>query len=243
MARRTGAIAPAGGTDCDGDGRIGIEDVRGGQPLVCGTSYGLDKTLVNLIRSLSDPQVISLTNNKAATLKSITDTSFDIDAKKSTRRTFSVTYSCKNLAPGQYLNDVTAALRGSVIAKELTAVNCGGSNLPPPAAQPEPEINPPVPQPQPLVPAPAPVQPIPQPQTQVQVNPQAGAAEQEEEEFSLAVANNDITEDGDQLAMSRLAYEDHPAVVLTLGMALTTAAGVALRRRTRTSAAKARIPR
>ena len=249
VAKETGALAPAGGTDCDGDGRITYADVPAGKPLVCGVSTGLDKTLLNLLGSLRDFQVINLQTRKTPTMAHVSSTSFSIDAKDETKRTFTVTYTCKGLSPGQYVNDMNASLRGILIAKASAVVNCGGVAIPPnPPPAVEPAVNPPPPQPQPLVPAPAPVNPAPQPQTQVQtqVNPQAGMAEQEEEQFELATALNELGfQDDEQLAMSRLAYEDNPAVVLTLGMALTSAlgVGVAVRRRTRTATAKASVRR
>jgi hypothetical protein len=243
MARLTGAIAPAGGTDCDGDGRIGAMDLRAGQPLVCTQSYGLDKTLVNLIRSLSDPQVITLSHNAAPTIAEVTREEFRIDAKKATSVGFTVTYSCKGLAAGQYVNEFTASLRSLSIAKGVTYVNCGGVSVRPPASEEEPVANPPLPQPQPLVPAPAPVNPVPQMQTQVQAqtNPQAGLADQEQEQIQLALADNGLLRDDEELSMTRLAYEDNPAVVLGLGMTMAAVAGgVMLRRRTRTRHALAR---
>ena len=248
MARLTGALAPKGGTDCDGDGVIGFEDVKAGQPLVCGQNFGLDKTLVNLIRSLADPQTITVTTKPTETMKAARVIDYKIDAKQPTKRTFSVTYTCKGVAPGQYINNIAASLRGLNIAKAVATINCGGVDRPPVrvGVAEEPAFNPPQPQPQPFAPAPAPVNPVPQPQSQIQVqtqvNPQAGMADQEEEQFQLATADNTLglQDEKDQLAMTGMSYADNPAVVLSIGMAMASAAGVgmALSRRRRTSVAK-----
>lgn len=251
MAKKTGAVAPRGGADCDADGKIGIDDVKAGEALVCSQSDGLDLTLVNLIQALDDPATITMHPNGAATMVNVSRASFDIDAKDQTKVTFNVTYSCEGLEPGQYVNEVAASLRGYKIANTTANINCGGSTNPPP--QPprvpaEPLGNPPPPQPQP-VPAPIPVNPVPQPQpqtqVQTQVNPQAGMADQEEEQFQLAAAENDIARDDDQLAMTGMSYEDSPAVVLGFGMTMAAGAGLALglRRRSRTASAKVTVRR
>ncbi|HVF04939.1 MAG TPA: hypothetical protein VNA20_08875 [Frankiaceae bacterium] len=257
IAKATGAIAPPGGTDCDGDGRIGYEDVPAGEPLVCGQSEGLDRTLVNLLQSLSDPQTITLSKKASPTMVEVSREEFRIDAKQTTKVSFSVTYSCKGLAPGQYENDLTAALRGDLIAKAVATVTCGGLAVPvkPPgvALPEEPASNPPPVQPQPIVPAPVPVNPVPQPQTQVQtqtqVNPQAGMADQEEQQFQLAGVTNDLRDEGelsgDQLAMSGLSYDDAALGVMAVGMGMATALGIGLsvRRRHRPALAKVRAGR
>lgn len=252
MARETGALAPRGGTDCDGDGRIGYEDVQAGEPLVCGQSEGLDRTLVNLLRSLSDPQTITLSKKASPTMVEVSREEFRIDAKQTTKVTFSVTYSCKGLTPGQYANDLTASLRGDLIAKAVATVTCGGVAVPvkPQAVTPnEPASNPPPVQPQPILPAPVPVNPVPQPQTQVQtqtqVNPQAGMADQEEQQFQLAAVTNDLRDEGelagDQLAMTGLSYDDAALGVMAVGMGLATALGIGMSVRRRHQPALARV--
>jgi hypothetical protein len=243
IARGTGAVAPAGGVDCDGDGRA---DILAGRALVCDQNYGLDVTLVNLLKSIDDPQTITLRGSSTPTLASISRTSWAIDAKQPTHVTFKVTYSCVGLAPGGYVNDLAAGLRGIEIATAVATVNCGGVSTPPrllpnPA---EPSGQQPVPAPQPVVPAIAPVNPLPQAQSQVQsqVNPQAGAADQEQEQLQVAAAENDITDGDEELAFSRLDSRwDAPVGGLAAGMMMATAAGVgvALRRRTRTRVARA----
>jgi hypothetical protein len=244
IAKATGAVAPAGGVDCDGDGHV---DIRAGRALVCGQNYGLDVTLVNLLKSIADPQTITLRGSSTPTLARISRTSWAINAKQSTHVTFTVTYSCVGLEPGGYVNDLTAGLRGSQIATAVATVNCGGVSTPPriipnPA---DPPAQQPAPVPQPAVPAIAPVNPLPQAQSQVQtqVNPQAGMADQEQEQLQVAAAENDITGEGeDELAMSRLDSRwDSPVGGLAAGMLMATGVGVgvALRRRTRTRVARA----
>jgi hypothetical protein len=249
VARGTHAVAPAGGVDCEGDG---IVDIKPGGPLVCGTNYGLDKTLINLLGSISDRQTISLRPSRSATLRALSLTSFGIDAKKASAARFSVTYSCAGLEPGQYLNDVTAALRGKLLARTVATVNCGGVTTPPRVITPLTPVEQPAPLPQPVVPAVVPAQPISQPQTQTQpqsqVNPQAGAADQEQEQINVATQTNDWSPDsdeGEELAMSRYDHSRDwaaPGMVNIAGMALMSAvaSGVALRRRTRTRVARAR---
>ena len=252
MARRTGALAPGRGTDCDGNGRVDGDDPRAGEPLVCEQNYGLDKTLVNLIKSLQDPQDITVDVSKDVTLRKVSQTTFRINAKNATKVKFTVTYGCIGVAPGSYQHTLKAGLRGIKIATAVATVNCG--NVPGPPVRPElgqPINQPPPIQPQP-VPAPiAPVQPVPQPQTQVQgqpqVNPQAGAAEQKQRQIQVALAENDIgPQDEDQLAMVGLSSEERavaPATaVVVAGMAMASAcAGVVLARRRRTQLARATI--
>jgi hypothetical protein len=247
MAAATGAVAPPGGTDCDANGRI---DIQAGKPLVCPQNYGLDKTLVNLLKSLSDPQVITLHAKQSETLRAISRATFPIDAKRATHVTFDTTFSCVGVQAGSYPNDVTAELRGYTVARAVATVNClGPGGLPPNPPNPPggvPDNPPPVPQPQPAVAVPAPVQPIPQAQTQVQtqVNPQAGAAEQDQEQAQLALATNDFgIADDDQLAMSALDRPEAagPRSVLVVGVVMAAGAGVALRRRTRTAYARSQV--
>jgi hypothetical protein len=247
MARRTGAVAPAGGTDCNGDGRA---DIKPGGALVCDQNTGLDKTIVNLLKSLADPQTISLSTHGGPTMRNVTRASFAIDAKQATNVSFAVTYSCVGVQAGSYDNTIEAALRGISIAKAVATVNCGA--FPPPPARADVfEGNPPV-APQPPAPAPAPiapVNPLPQAQSQpqAQVNPQAGVANQEQDQLQVATADNDITEgEADELAFSRLDQRSSwlgGGLVLGTGMALTSAlaGGVALRRRTRTRVARATL--
>lgn len=250
MARRTGALAPPGGIDCDGDGRINI---RAGEPLVCEQNYGLDTTLVNLIKALQDPQDLQVQVSKGVTLKNVTQTSWRINAKNATNRAFKVTYTCKGIEPGVYTHDLKAGLRNLLVAKAVATVTCGN---PPPGVRPpgneipnQPPNQPPPIQPQP-VPAPiAPVQPVPQPQTQVQgqpqVNPQAGAAEQKQKQIQVALAENDIgIQDEDQLAMVGLSNERHVApatAVVIAGMAMASACAGAFAYRRRTQVARQTI--
>jgi hypothetical protein len=246
MARRTEALAPAGGTDCDDDGR---PDIRAGEPLVCEQNYGLDKTLVNLIRALQDPQDLVVQVSPGITMRGVSRESFRINAKNATKVGFKVTYSCVGVQPGSYTHDLKAGLRGLIVAKAVATVNCGA--VPQPPERPDlglPPQQPPPVQPQP-VPAPiAPVQPVPQPQTQVQgqpqVNPQAGAAEQKQRQAQLALAENDIPQDEDQLAMVGLSSERHvtPAsAVVIAGMAMASACAGAVAYRRRTQAARATV--
>jgi hypothetical protein len=245
MARRTGALAPPGGTDCDGNGRA---DIPAGGALVCDQNYGLDKTIVNLLKSLSDHQTIALTTQPSQTMRNVTRTSFAIDAKQATHVKFQVTYSCVGVAPGSYDNTIQAALRGQSIAKAVATVNCGGPPGPLPHLGADPPPPPPV-QPPPPVPVPvAPVNPITQAQTQIQsqVNPQAGVANQEQDQLQVATAENDITEPevGDELAMSAIDPRSRwlaPGIVMAAGMAMSAGGAVALRRRTRTRVARATI--
>jgi hypothetical protein len=249
MAQATGAVAGPGGVDCDGDGRVqaGITpwegDVLPGKPLVCPQNYGLDKTLVNLLKSIADPQTLGLTVSRGPTVRNITQTAWPINAKSATKKGFKVTYSCVGVAPGVYPTDLRAGLRDIVIAKATATVTCG--NPPLPGSRPEAaavQIPPPNPQP---APAPiVPANPIAQPQvnSQVQANPQAGMAEQKEKQVQLAAAENDIP-DEDQLAFSALP-QDHPVpapAVALAGMAMATAAGVALALRRRAQQSVARV--
>lgn len=239
MAVATGAVAPAGGTDCDGDGRA---DLNRGEALVCDQNTGLDKTLVNLLKSLNDPQLLTLALHPTLTMRNVTKVTWGIDAKQPTQKTFKVTYSCVGVPAGSYLNSVDAVLRGQVVATAVATVNCGSLPLP----RERPDFVPPQPPAQAPAPVTAPVpplNPVAQTQVQTQVNPQAGMAEQEQNEFQLAAADNDITEPGmdDELAMSKADRWNGALVPYGVGLTMAAGAAVGLRRRTRTSLARARV--
>ncbi len=256
MARYTGALAPAKGVDCDGDRHL---DIRAGQPLVCGTNIGLDTTLINMLDSIKDRGVIELQSNRSPAIKAMSRTELLINAKDYTDRTFKVTYSCAGLAPGDYPVSFRGILRGRIVSNTASAlVQCNGPDGVPPPRPPNPLVaNEPLqpqppPQPQPMVPGIAPVNPVAQPQTQLQpqsqVNPQAGAADQDQEQHQLAGAFNDIgiPEDEDQLAMSALDRGWEPGLAVNVAammLASGLAAGVAVRRRSRTRLAQVRVRR
>ena len=255
MARLTNAVAPAGGTDCDANGKIDGNDPRAGEPLVCEQNFGLDRTLVNLINALQDPQDLSVQVTKSAVLRKVEPvTQWRINAKIPTKKQFSLTFSCVGLADEAFTHTLTAGLRGIKVGEETATVTCG--NPPPgtpprqPGEQPE-GSTPNQPPPAPAQPAPAPiapVQPIPQPQTQVnaqsQVNPQTGAAKQKQHQLQVALAENDIgIQDDDQLAMVGLSAEERaiaPATAVVIaGMAMASACAGAFAYRRRTQVAKA----
>jgi hypothetical protein len=55
IARATGALAPAGGVDCDGDGTI---DITPGQPLICSTGAsgeGIAEAITALVEAGTKP--------------------------------------------------------------------------------------------------------------------------------------------------------------------------------------------
>jgi hypothetical protein len=58
LARSTGALAPPGGVDCDGDGRT---DLPSGAPLTCAAGDDLTGAVLSLLAALRDPADLALT--------------------------------------------------------------------------------------------------------------------------------------------------------------------------------------
>ena len=251
MAAATGAVVPAGGLDCDGDGRV---DRRAGQPFVCRAERagaGVVAALEALTRTVADPARLAVSAQGATVVNPVAE----VDLAAPSRQAVRVTYSCVDRAAGSYTATLSARVADSAAGVATTLVTCAAA-APPRVAPPDrgaPIVPPPL-VPAPGAPAPAPplTNPAPLPQTQVQlnpqtqVNPQAAAASQEQEQLQVATALNDRLgpQEDESLAMSGLGdrHSDEPvgAAVLLVGGALAAGcAGAVARSRT----APARVER
>jgi hypothetical protein len=188
LARAAGTRAPAGGTDCDGDGTI---DLAAGKPLVCVITGHAGKTIVavaeplrRLLIGVTDSQPVGLESSDPAHVSVTAQGDYSkVDLKSVPELAFGVTFAC---AAGEGGRSFAATLQGTVagqgVASATPRLVCDNVARPEPAAakpekvqrqQPEPapvpnppapaSVSPPAPQPAPqLVAPPVPV-PIPAP--------------------------------------------------------------------------------
>lgn len=252
VARRTRALAPAGGVDCGNGLRVGA-----GEPLVCETPNGFGAVITDLVKGLVDEQDVRLVAADSPVLGAVDATGLrQLDVTRRTDVPFRVRVSCVDVRPGTYAATVDALLRGFRVATAKVAVTCTAvpaavaAVVPPRTAQ-EPQEPPPAQPVSQVPPAPAPAPPVVQPQaqpqpqaqvqSQVQVQPLTAAALQQQEELQLALALLGEERPGTEYAMvdRRREQTGRAHVLLALAMAASSAAGLA-RLRTRPAARRAR---
>jgi hypothetical protein len=253
LARGTDSLAPAGGVDCDGDGKRGQYDLSEGDPLVCDTSGSepnIGPVISTLLLGVKDPGTVAVkvTDPFNVTRDPILGpTSQIMNLKRQSVLQFSVPVSCTTAQDGLDLPvDLSPSVRALPVAgvHGRFTVQCRATpvvKVPPPAPRipPDPPIveRPPLPRPPPalaLVPPPnPPVQPI------SNINPNAGFSQQEEEQFQVATVTQDAQDQEQdeevELAMSSLDRDQRDATsgaLLAAGaLVLSAGAGVAYRRR------------
>jgi hypothetical protein len=202
VAYDSGALAPEGGVDCDGDGG---PDIQQGEALVCvmpsersGEATLLANAIVNLVRSIPNRGSVELSVSGAphATLNR---TSFDVEFKRTVQRSVEVTYACPGVPePTEFRYDVRATAGDAPLAATATTVRCTPRAAgPPPAARGVP----------PLAAAGAPAQQPPagngntnpnvnpNTQSQPQAQAQAGAALEPEERVQLTAADVQVRDE------------------------------------------------
>ncbi|HVE73850.1 MAG TPA: sialidase family protein [Mycobacteriales bacterium] len=259
MSRDTGALAPEGGIDCDGDGRI---DIQAEQPLVCELTsqqnrIDLAPALLQVLSSLVDMQRPNVLVGGAAQTKALAAQLSGppgvstVDVKRTNALDYSLRVTCAESLTGQ---TVPLQLRPAVGARVGRAsplnVVCGVAPKPSPAPLPPlippaaavlaVPVLPPLPVPPP---APAPVGAqaaapagAPVAVTAVQPGVALGLAP-EEEQAQLAYAEQRDLEEagklGQELAMvARSPAPDQLALRLAaMGLLCAAATGVAMRRR------------
>lgn len=240
IALATGAVAPRGGTDCDGDG---VADIEPGQPLVCDLNgQGLTSAIVELLRSVKQEAGVELrvqADPRVATAAS-QPTFPVVNLKAYARLPFDIAYSCVPALAGRTMPvQLEAVSREQVLARATARVLCGLPVPPrpvPPAAPPPqhaaavaPAAPPPV---APIVHANPLPNPNPNPQMQPNLHAQAGMAANEQTQPQLALAGQ-LTDANEQLAMSDRRQQETALTTLALGAALCAgcAAGFAVCRR------------
>jgi hypothetical protein len=268
-AQDTGSLAPAGGIDCDADGKT---DVAEGDPLVCdfapgatsnvpvgvpivggGDSVrGMSGAIVAMLRAQRDPATVRLTSSAPGIATVVNGVHPGVDLKVPNVVSSQVRFTCAKANFGKTVDVRLPAHVGARLVSEATAkVTCAAPAPPPAAAEPEPipvfRDRPPVAAlavPAPAPPAPAQnLNPNPNPNPQPNAMTQAGMAAEEQQAPQLAFAVGDFGPGADEeLAMSRLDDRRGPGMGLLGGaVLLSSLAGAAeLRRRSRTRTAVAR---
>jgi hypothetical protein len=259
LAVGTDSLAPAGGVDCDGDGKRTQYDLSEGDPLICETSGSepnIGPVISTLLLGVEDPGTVAVkvTDPFDVTRDPIQGpTSRIMNLKRQSVLPFSVPVSCTtaqdgldlpvDLAPTVRALPVLNAHGGGYVHGRFT-VQCRSTpplpKLPPPPPRipPDPPVDrPPLPRPPPalaLVPPPnPPVQPI------SNINPNAGFSQQEEEQFQVATvtqgAQEEEQEEELELAMSAVDRDQRDATSGALlaggALVLSTGVGIAYRRR------------
>lgn len=257
VSEGTQTLAPPGGTDCDDDREIDIEE---GAPLVCsfhrerGGETSIAPAIVGLLRSLEDLQTVSFDfvgDTRVAQPKTALVFE-DVNVKTPNFLAVDVTFRCDLATAGSVYHMTLRARAGErQVGEPAVATVACAVPLPPPREFPVPPIDPPAKLAAIAVAPLPPPPPAPVPQTQVNPNPnpnpqaqaQAGAAFEEEEAPQLAFAQVEITEEDVDLAMvGRESAEEQAARnLLWVALALTAAAGFAAERRFRARGAPATV--
>jgi len=130
----TGAVAPTGGLDCDGDGE---PDLRQGEPLVCvgqssgGTISTAGPAVRTLIDALGSRGPVELRPRPAEGLEIEVERRYgNVDVRTAARFDFPVTARCTGAAPVEAVLDAVAG--GATVASAAMTVLCPGA----PAARP-----------------------------------------------------------------------------------------------------------
>jgi hypothetical protein len=255
VARRTDTFAPAGGADCDGDGR---RDLAPGEPLVCKAEnyapsiapaivallLGVKQNVGTAIRAHDPHHVVVGTRTGPDEVAPGTSVHSVVNDRVPNRLPFRPVVTCSWAQDGQDLPvRVVASKGGSPVAYADIVVRCRGDKSVPPPRRPQRLPDPPdlvdvVRRPvlAPVLLPPFQVPPVNNPPPNL--NPNAGFSQQEEEQFQLAAVTQDESAEDEadevELAMSGVRPEDAAARLLFGCAALTSlAGGVVLSRRRR----------
>jgi hypothetical protein len=128
----TGAVAPAEGADCDGDGGI---DIGPGEPLVCvayrgnlETGSNLVPAIVNMVEAVRTRTPVSLdVEGRDGIVASVTPDEYEgVVLQSDSALKFDVTYECPMAMAGKKsLVDLTASKGTDVLARATATVVCG----------------------------------------------------------------------------------------------------------------------
>ncbi|MGH2694804.1 MAG: hypothetical protein ACRDJJ_08295, partial [Actinomycetota bacterium] len=196
VASATGATAPGGGVDCDGNGTT---DLAAGEPLVCRVSPRnvaagghMSAAIVDLVKAVRTTNDVSLSvsGDRAVVSRVEPRTYKRVVVQTTPRLTFDVTYHCGARDAGDRFEVDLLARAGFrranastlVVCRERPVFNAPLAVLPPLAAT----VVPPPPPPPPVVPELASQA---QSQAQAHAHAQAAAAAQEEEQPQVAAAH------------------------------------------------------
>ncbi len=249
MARRTGAVAPVEGLDCDGDG---FPNHGPGEPLVCAIDPArsndaqvMAPAIVNLLLSLVDLADVSLeAKSDPGIVRKVSAPVRDVPLNYAHQLAYAVTVACPPSAEGEsHELELEAFARGAALASGATQIVCGVrvpelARVLPPLV-----INPP--------PAPQPVQ---QSNPQSNPQPQGAFAAQRQQQHQLVYGYVNPTKPQPEVAPAREeSYEMRrvreeftgvpPAATFLTGAALAMGFALASRRRASPALARARVTR
>lgn len=132
IAAGTGAVAPAEGADCDGDG---APEVGAGDPLVCvayrdslETGSNLVPAIVNMVEAVRTREPVSLeVEGRDGIVASVTPDEYEgVVLQSDSALKFDVTYECPlDMAGKKSLVDLTASKGADVLARATATVICG----------------------------------------------------------------------------------------------------------------------
>lgn len=244
LSRDTGAVAPAGGLDCDGDGRT---DLAQGAPLVCTGSTRFTAAVLSAVRALPDVQPLSAVVAKNDLRAQLVGLPRQVDVLRNNVLTASLAVTCPAGGPaGERDVAVRTMLRGDQLARGTVRVRCLPAAAVPPAPGRQPPEAPPLAGPAPGLPTlvVVPAQPAPPPapaQGQPVVNGQVlqvpVGVTQEQEQVEVALAEQEVAPTEGLAPRSARRDEQGALGVLALGMVGASGAAVALGRRTQAVAA------
>jgi hypothetical protein len=249
MATDSGAIAPEGGLDCNGDGKT---DIQEGQPLVCPVSAGtlgaagapvqLGPAVVAMTEAVKDYRLVTVGvhagNSASAGHITLVGNSLHpgINLKADNEIPFTVHYSCPSLPTRHsYQASVGADITSSPVASVPATLIClPGAKLPPALGPLSQTVLLAAPAAAAAAPPPNPVpNPNPNPNPNPVLNPSFGIADQKQEEpqLAFAVAPGEQMPALDELAMSKVTTSRWSTEADLFGAALLlgAAAGAAYR--------------
>jgi len=261
LARRSDALAPAGGVDCNGDGVI---DVPAGGALVCtvgseGTSAGVvvDGTpvtvgpsgtttaasmaaaVIGLAANIPDIRPLQFQVSQGAAYASVASGLRAVNLHADNELSYDVDVRCPPKSGGRHQIEVSAATPARTVATaaiDLTCVPAGA--LTPSFGDSATPLAGVALAPAPPAPAPNPVpnvnpNPNPNPNPAPNPNPNPAMASQEQKQQQLAFANAEGIPRNEEFAMSRLPSRSETAFVCAAAMVLAGAScAIAVRRRT-----------
>jgi hypothetical protein len=245
LARASGALAPTGGVDCNGDGAI---DVPADGPLVCtvgseSTSTGvvaptstvtassMAAAVISLAANIPDVRPLTLAVRTGAPYAVVASSVRAVNLHADNELPYDVDVRCPARSAGRHRIELSAATPARTLASAAIELTCvPAATIPAAGAAAAPLVGAAI---APAPPAPAP-NPVPQPQPNPNPNPNpapnlnlnGAVADQQQEQQQLAFAEADGIGRTDQLAMSRL-FMGATAIVMA-----TACCVVAVRRRT-----------
>ena len=219
FASLAGALAPAGGVDCNGDG---VPEIAEGEPLVCPvrrknveSGENLSKAIVKLVDAVrgTTSYELEITGGEDVVAGITPATHEGVVLQKSHLLDFEVTYRCPDRLQGENVKvRLAATSEGRTLDSAITTVSCLKEKVPRDILPIEPlalfAFVPPF-----IPPAPPPIEIAPsaqgQAQTQSQAQAQGAMAHQEQEQPQLAYVNAAIDPREAEQVQEELAMSDY----------------------------------